>query len=41
MKFSTNSKSHIHLNKDYGDDTLTEAAKPKFLGLHMDIKLNW
>jgi hypothetical protein len=41
MKFPTNCKTHINLNEDYGNDTLTEAAIPKFLGLQMDINLNW
>jgi hypothetical protein len=41
MKFPTNSKTNINLNRDYGNDTLTEAATTIFLGLQMDIKLNW
>jgi hypothetical protein len=39
MKFLTNSKTHINLHKDYGNDTLTERATPTFLGLQMDINL--
>jgi hypothetical protein len=39
MKFPTISKTHIHLNKDYGNETLKEAATTKFLGLQIDTRM--
>jgi hypothetical protein len=41
MKFPPNSKTHINLKKDNGNETLKEAAPTKSLGLKIYTNLNW
>jgi hypothetical protein len=41
MTFCTNSKTCIVLDVGYGDKTIKEVRRTKFLGVQIDFNLNW